>query len=107
MLRISKVLRIPIQLQLKMIEKINKHYLELMERLKMKFHIHNYKPIHWYLEQPATYRGFDVYCDFKILKCRCGKQKKNYINIYTAQLMRIGIGSGLSVLSLENKVSII
>ena len=73
----------------------------------MRFHIHRFKPIHWHFEQPVNFEGCSIFWDYKIVRCRCGKQKQVLINIYAANRMRVGIGSGLSVMGLVNKTSII
>lgn len=71
----------------------------------MKIHIHTYKTVDLFFEQSTEYN--DVYCDYIIKRCRCGKQKRIFTSIYYADKIRQYLGRGLSYMGLGNKKSLI
>ena len=73
----------------------------------MGLHIHRWKTRDINFEQPVG--TANCYMDIKILKCRCGKEKKEMINIYRADSARISLYSNPDITynGLVNKVSLI
>ncbi len=84
-----------------------------MKKILCWFRIHRYKIIDLCYEQ--IFEGYELdmvysnlYCDYKIVKCRwCGTKKLIYTNIYTAEKRYVPIGSILCGLRLVNKFSIL
>ncbi len=71
------------------------------------FHIHRWKTIDLLFEQPVG--AVNCYMDMKVLKCRCGKEKKELINCYRADTARISLYSSPDITynGLVNKISLI
>ena len=81
------------------------------------FHIHRFKIKDIFLEQPVldiygkhlTFADRLLYYDYIVKKCRCGKEKKELINIYSADTARISLYSNPDITynGLVNKISLI
>jgi len=80
------------------------------------FHIHRWKLIGLYYEQPSKEIFLDaerytecdrLYVDYRIEKCRCGKISNPISSIYTADKVMKPISSSLKGLQLINKDDVI
>lgn len=73
----------------------------------MILHIHRWKYTDLLFEQAVG--TTNCYMDIKVLKCKCGKEKKELINIYKADTARISLYSSPDITynGLVNKVSLI
>jgi hypothetical protein len=83
-----------------------------IDKLIKYFHIHRFNKIDSiFFEQETlyTHNNLKVYCDWKIVECRCGRKERRVFEVYTADILRISFrsNSNISMLSLENKKSII
>lgn len=80
-----------------------------------RLHIHRWKTTDLLFEQPImSIEGIPIaiennrlYWDFKIKKCKCGKEKKVLINFYTADRVYTQINDKLISLQLVNKQPLI
>ena len=81
----------------------------------MRLHIHRFKTTDIHFEQPvlSIYKEHlsdgdqRLYWDYKIKKCRCGKEKKVLINMYFADEIRTRISQELTAIRLGNKKGIV
>ena len=81
----------------------------------MRFHIHRWKNTDLLFEQrmlnecgePITNGTMELYWDYKVKKCSCGKEKKVLINMYWGQQAYVCINRTVKILSLVNKISLI
>jgi hypothetical protein len=83
----------------------------------MGWHIHNYKTIHVHFEEAVIGEDGEhitrnehlkLYNDYYIKKCkRCGKEKKELINMYYAFRALIPINNDIKAYCLINKTSLI
>lgn len=80
------------------------------------FHIHRFKTTGIELEQPVrcvtTNKHLSdgegrLYFDVKNKKCRCGKEKKELINMYFAKARYVALNDKLMSIQLVNKQSIV
>ena len=71
------------------------------------FHIHSFKIIDLFFEQPTGSEG--LYIDYKILKCCCGKTKTVLTRFYVSEKVRIPFASNadMSYIGLGTKIDLI
>lgn len=88
----------------RLIEKLKT--LRLYFVIKRLLHIHNYKITDLMYEQPI-YDYDNMYCDYRIEKCKCGKTKRIYSSLYYGEYKYRPISNNLQALILVNKRNVL
>lgn len=83
--------------------------MNFIKKILKLFHIHRYEIKGLFYEQLTDYVSDDklVYCDVKKIKCKCGKSKNVIIAIYTASNSIQYTSSGIGLVVLGNKKTIL